>query len=210
MTCLFDVSSAYTSVRSHFARNMNIELQDIENINASIAGLDFKNSGIFANSLLKTTDTTQIIRDIRDEEVVFFQGKKMIDIDYELINNSGFSTSDGFAQHELYKLLEDEIDIAHNLNEKFDSLIPPELKNQHEYAADIESIKSIYKRTYIINKIWASRGGNMLDHETNQMLENTKTQMNELLETLKEVSDYQKLLKIQKQELNQSYENKEG
>lgn len=210
MTCLFDVSSAYTSVRSHIARNMNIELQDIENINASIAGLDFKNSGIFANSLLKTTDTTQIIRDIRDEEVVFFQGKKMIDIDYELINNSGFSTSDGFAQHELYKLLEDEIDIAHNLNEKFDSLIPPELKNQHEYAADIESIKSIYKRTYIINKIWASRGGNMLDHETNQMLENTKTQMNELLETLKEVSDYQKLLKIQKQELNQSYEKKEG
>lgn len=210
MTCLFDVSSAYTSVRSHFARNMNIELQDIENINASIAGLDFKNSGIFANSLLKTTDTTQIIRDIRDEEVVFFQGKKMIDIDYELINNSGFSTSDGFAQHELYKLLEDEIDIAHNLNEKFDSLIPPELKNQHEYAADIESIKSIYKRTYIINKIWASRGGNMLDHETNQMLENTKTQMNELLETLKEVSDYQKMLKLQKQELNQSYENKEG
>lgn len=189
---------------------MNIELQDIENINASIAGLDFKNSGIFANSLLKTTDTTQIIRDIRDEEVVFFQGKKMIDIDYELINNSGFSTSDGFAQHELYKLLEDEIDIAHNLNEKFDSLIPPELKNQHEYAADIESIKSIYKRTYIINKIWASRGGNMLDHETNQMLENTKTQMNELLETLKEVSDYQKMLKLQKQELNQSYENKEG
>lgn len=191
------------------AKRMSDALQAIASTNASIAGTDFKKPGIFTNSLLKTTDTTQIIRDIRDEEVVFFQGKKMVDIDYELINNSGFSTSDGFAQHEFYKLLEDEISTASSLNEKFDALVPPELRDSHEYAADIDSIRSIYKRTHIIAKIWASPTGNMLDHKTNRMLENAKAQLDALLQTLREVSECQRLLKQQKRELNQSYESKE-
>ncbi|KAG0684160.1 hypothetical protein C6P40_001237 [Pichia californica] len=179
------------------------KINQIKEINKEIDNLEFKHSGIFANSLLKTQDTTQILRDIRDEELVFFQGKKILDIDYEFINNSGINSNDGFAQHEFYKLLEDEINLnLQDLNLK----LPKNIELNNENFKDFELIKNIYKRTFTISKIWANPNSNMLDHESNQLLKNSKEDLKQLCDILNEISQFQDLIKKQRNQLNSSYQ----
>lgn len=186
---------------------MSEYLEAINKLNENTNSLQFKHSGIFTNSLLKTNDATQIIRDIRDEELVFFQGKKMADIDYELINNFGFTSTDGFAQHEFYKVLEDEINANINdLTNQLDNLVPSDLNGDYETSSDLEILKNIYKRTQMISKIWANSNTNMLDNETNQMLTNLKLQINEFFKILDDIQSYQNLIKSQKQKLSSSYD----
>lgn len=174
-----------------------------------IDNIEFKPSGIFANSLLKTRDTTQIIRDIRDEEVTFFQNKKIQDIDYELINNFNFNNDDEFAKFEILKLLNDEINLDVELNDNINRLLPNDLLNDNEYSNDLNLLIKIYKRCYIISKLWASKNINMLDTETNQILISIQQKMNTLIEIFNEISTLNKELKHKREQLDISFDNNE-
>lgn len=181
---------------------------DFSEIEAQISALesvDFRTSGIFTNSLLKTVDTTQIIRDIRDEEVVFFQGKKMQDIDYELMNSYGSSSSNEYAQYEMSKLLEGESNVDLRLNDTINNLIPSELRDDLDYKDDLDELVSIYKRCYLIKKLWASNKNVMLDSETNNLLVEANGKMHEIITLLKEMSKYREDIQIQKEQLRSSY-----
>jgi hypothetical protein len=178
---------------------------DIDAKLASINAIYFSTSGVFTNSLLKTMDTTQIIRDIRDEEVVFFQGKKMHDIDYELMNTHGTNNSEEYAQYEMSKLLEGESSVDLQLNETIDRLIPQELRTNVDYRDDIDELVSIYKRCYIIKKLWASNKNIMLDAETNHLLAEANTKMHEVITLLENISEYTSVIQSQKGQLRTSY-----
>lgn len=186
---------------------MSETLERIEKHLKEISALAFKPSGIFANSLLKTSDTTQIIRDIRDEEVVFFQGKKIQDIDYEMMNSLGFGNNDQYAQYEVSKLLDAENNVNSDLEKEINSLIPKDLRENQEYQSDISELIAIYKRSHIIKRLWASSSGNMLDSETNHILNDLNQQMDEIFDTLKDMAQYHSLLKSQREKLNSSYNN---
>lgn len=176
---------------------------DLNDINNEINNIDFKHSGIFTNSLLKTNDTTQILRDIRDEELVFFQGKKINDTDYETLNNSNLNANDILLKHEFLKLLDDEINNDENLNIKLNNLI--NFKNLKLDDNDYELIKNIFKRNYIISKIWANPNLNMLDHESNQFLKNSNSKLIQLIEILKDIENFQQLIIKQRNQLNSSF-----
>lgn len=179
-------------------------LKNITAINNEINNIDFKHSGKFTNSLLKTNDTTQIIRDIRDEELVFFQGKKINDIDYEILNNSNLNSNDILLKHEFLKLLDDEINNDENLIIKLNNLI--NFNNIKLDDNDLELIKNIFKRNYIISKIWANPNSNMLDHESNQFLKNSNLKLIQLIDILKDIETFQQSIIKQRNQLNSSFQ----
>jgi hypothetical protein len=183
---------------------MTTQFKIIEDQLDKLNQYEFKPSGIFTNSLLKTTDTTQIIRDIRDEEITFFQNKKIQDIDYEIINNFGFNNNDQYAQYETLKLLEDEISNDIELNKLVDNLLSLDLFETYEYTSDIQKLIKIFKHCYTIKKLWASPNNNMLDIETSQILSDVDEKLNQLIEIFKEISDYHKTFKNQRMKLTNS------
>lgn len=181
---------------------MSDSLDAIDKLNESIQSSDFKHAGIFTNSLLKTRDTTQLIRDIRDEEVVFFQGKQRFEIDYELINNLSDKNNDLFLEHEFKKILEEENGLDSELNYKLNSIIPKNLNNDDNYKDDILKLKDIYKRTHKIKKVWASANANMLDQETSQILKHLNDKLDTIFNLLAEISSCQNLIRSQKEQLS--------
>lgn len=183
---------------------MTQELQQVEEILKKFETQDFKRCGIFTNSLLKVRDTTQIIRDVRDEEVVFFQGKKMNEIDYEMINDYGLTNSEQYAQYEMTKLLETEssnIDVGAELANIVSRVY------SDEYSDDIEEFIFILKRVKTIRRIWASTKRNMLDNETNQLLNQVESKIELIIEALNEVAGLHKTLADQRQTLESLYKN---
>lgn len=183
---------------------MTQELQQVEEILKKFETQDFKRGGIFTNSLLKVRDTTQIIRDVRDEEVVFFQGKKMNEIDYEMINDYGLTNSEQYAQYEMTKLLETEssnIDVGAELANIVSRVY------SDEYSDDIEEFIFILKRVKTIRRIWASTKRNMLDNETNQLLNQVESKIELIIEALNEVAGLHKTLADERQTLESLYKN---
>lgn len=178
------------------------ELQQIEEILKKLEGQDFKRSSIFTNSLLKVKSTTEIIRDVRDEEIVFFQGKKMNEIDYEMINDYGLSNSDQYAKYEMTKLLELESSNI-DFNDELTTIIS--LVNNDEFSDDIDEFRLIFKRVKTIRKIWASSKRNMLDIETNQLLNQVDDKIQMIIDILNNIANLNKELDEQRKQLESIY-----
>ncbi|TID15453.1 hypothetical protein CANINC_004419 [Pichia inconspicua] len=178
------------------------ELQQIEEILKKLEGQDFKRSSIFTNSLLKVKSTTEIIRDVRDEEIVFFQGKKMNEIDYEMINDYGLSNSDQYAKYEMTQLLESESSNI-DFNDELTTIIS--LVNNDEFSDDIDEFKLIFKRVKTIRKIWASSKRNMLDIETNQLLNQVDDKIQMIIDILNNIANLNKELDEQRKQLESIY-----
>lgn len=183
-------------------KEMAHELQQIEEILKKLEGQDFKRSSIFTNSLLKVKSTTEIIRDVRDEEIVFFQGKKMNEIDYEMINDYGLSNSDQYAKYEMTKLLELESSNI-DFNDELTTIIS--LVNNDEFSDDIDEFKLIFKRVKTIRKIWASSKRNMLDIETNQLLNQVDDKIQMIIDILNNIANLNKELDEQRKQLESIY-----
>lgn len=62
-------------------------MEGVSETSAKIARVRFRSGGIFTNALLHTKDTTQLIRDIRDDEMGLFVNRSIADIDHEVMNN---------------------------------------------------------------------------------------------------------------------------
>lgn len=181
---------------------MTDQLQKIHELLGGVEAQEFKRAGIFTNSLLNTTDTTQIIRDIRDEEVVFFQGKKMSEIDYEMINNFGMSGTDQYAQYEMTKLLEMEIESGDGESDYIDALISQLVRDSNEYYDDVKDVRRIYKRLQTIKRLWASSSKNMLDSETNMLLHDVEEKLEVIFEAFDEIGVLQQTLNEQRDQMN--------
>lgn len=185
---------------------MTEQLQKIEELSKKLQGQELKRSGIFTNSLLKTSDTTQIIRDARDEEVVFFQGKKMNEIDYEMINEIELSNSDKYGQYEMAELLEIESENG-GTKRVFKTMIAEVIQSSSEYLDDVEEVKAIFKRIQSIKKIWGSSKKNMLDLETNQLLSEVEEKLQTTIQTFNELGDIQVILDSQRNQLTIMYKD---
>lgn len=191
----------------------------------SIDTMKFKTSSIFTNSLLKTHDTTQIIRDIRDEEIVFFKGKKMQFIDYELMNSLGVANSNDYVQYEITNLLDSidkpEIDdgssTPNNNLQKIDfnkflidnslSEITNDEQFYLEFKDDILELFKFYKHSYTVKNIWASNNNNnMLDSDTNELLNNLNKKIDMIINSLKEIWEIHQNVKLFQEKIDNSYE----
>ena len=198
-SCLY-----YKQLLKRCSIRMASKLEQMGEALAEINKQNFKPSGIFTNSLLSTTDPTQIIRDIRDEEAVFFLGKKMQEIDYEMISNLGFNNSDQYAQYEVSKLLQERSNDA-ELDLMVEEAVPRDLREDVEYSEDIEDLVAIYKRCHTIKRLWASPTMTMLDSETLSLLKNTQDKLDQVVGLLREISQLRRDVKSQTQQFNQSF-----
>lgn len=141
-------------------------MEEINEISDKITSIRYKSAGIFTNSLLHTNDTTQLIRDIRDDEIGLFQNRKISDIDNEVMNNIK-----DFDE----KLLEDIMSNKCQLDPEISDEYPPDM------AKDLKNLQIIMERLQKVSKLDLA-----IDGELHESLEKTKRLLSKGFEVLEE------------------------
>lgn len=143
-------------------------MNGINEISDKINGLCYKSAGIFTNSLLHTNDTTQLIRDIRDDEIGLFQNRKISDIDNEVMNNIK-----DFDEKLLDEIMENKTDVDPEILEEY-----PE-----NMIADFKELEIIKERLRKISNLDLESDGEL--HHSLKTVKQLLTQAYDVIEEAK-------------------------
>ncbi|GME76480.1 unnamed protein product [Ambrosiozyma monospora] len=130
-------------------------LREIDEVNRNIRETEFKKTNTFTNAIVNNLDTTQLLRDAQNDEVVFFKGRTIQEIDNEELESDSGATADNGTSGGKYEPAKDPtIELAQIIDLPLEDVIEVERPLNNTPEQDLEYLERLHTRLSHFGKLY--------------------------------------------------------
>ncbi|GMG27841.1 unnamed protein product [Ambrosiozyma monospora] len=132
-------------------------LREIEEVNRNILETEFKKTNTFTNAIVNNLDTTQLLRDAQNDEVVFFKGRTIQEIDnaeLEPHTDTATTNNNGSTRVKYEPAKDPTVELAQTIGLPLEDVIEIERPLNNTPEADLEYLERLRTRLSHFGKLY--------------------------------------------------------